>query len=358
MGTNKFPSLHELGEKFNLVVIGDPNQTISSLSPLETAKEGQLAFLVNPLYRNEALSSKAGCIIVNQADFDFLTANPSGNSRNYLISKNPYASFARIAQFFEAISKPSLPPSVHPTSYIAKSAIVPNSCFVGPFCSIGEGVELGEGVVLMGHVSLGSGVKIGSKSILHSMTSIYHDCEVGERVIIHSGAVIGADGFGFAPDFSASGGEWVKIPQTGRVVIGNDVEIGANTAIDRGAMDNTVIGDGCKIDNQVQIAHNVRVGSFTVIAGCAAIAGSTMVGKLCIIGGSANLAGHLTIADRTTISGGTSITRSIKEPGQHFTSVFPFTTHVEWEKNAAIVRGIDKLRKRIQALEKNQKEDK
>ena len=358
MGTNKFPSLQELGEKFNLVVFGDPKKIISSLSPLETALENQLAFLVNPLYRKDALSSQAGCIILNQLDFDYLTANNSTASRSYLITKNPYAAFARIAQLFESISKPSLPSSIHPTAFISESAIVPSSCHIGPFCSVGNDVVLGENVVLKGHVNIGNGVNIGSRSVLNPMVTVYHDCRIGERAIIHSGAIIGADGFGFAPDFSATGGEWVKIPQTGRVLIGNDVEIGANTTLDRGAMDDTVIGDGCKIDNQVQIAHNVRVGAFTVIAGCAAIAGSTVVGKLCIIGGSANLAGHLSIADRTTVSGGTSITRSIKEPGQHFTSVFPFTTHMEWEKNAAIVRGIDKLRKRIQALEKNQKEDK
>jgi UDP-3-O-[3-hydroxymyristoyl] glucosamine N-acyltransferase len=358
MGNYKFPSLQELGEKFNLAIIGDPQKIINGLAPLESAVDGQLAFLVNPLYRKDALSSKASCIILNQLDFDYLSKNTNGDQLSFLISKNPYASFARIAQFFETINKTPIKASFHPSSFIDPSAVVPDSCHVGPFCFVGAGVVLGERVTLVSHISIGNNVKIGSDSVLNSNSTIYKDCAIGDRAIIHSGAVIGADGFGFAPDFTSTSSEWVKIPQSGRVVIGNDIEIGANTTIDRGAMDDTLIGDGCKIDNQVQIAHNVRIGSFTVIAGCAAIAGSTTVGKLCVIGGSANLAGHLSIADRTTVSGGTSITRSIKEPGQHFTSVFPFTTHIEWEKNAAIVRGIDKLRKRIQALEKNQKEDK
>jgi len=165
--------------------------------------------------------------------------------------------------------------------------------------------------------------------------------------------VIGADGFGFAPDFSATGGEWIKIPQTGGVLIGNDVEIGASTTIDRGAMSDTMIGSGTKIDNQVQIAHNVSVGECCVIAGCAAISGSTKIGNFCIIGGASNFAGHLTIADRTTVSGNTSIIRSITEPGLHFTGVYPSMPHSAWEKNAAILRGLDKIRQRLRLLDKS-----
>ncbi len=351
MGVINFPSLQELADRFNLNLKGDATKVINGLAPLETAQGSQLAFLVNPLYRKDALQTKAGCIIVGLADYEYLQANGISASRSFLIAKNPYAAFAKIAQFLQQLTIKPVEPSIHPTAVISPSALVPSSCHIGPFCNIEADAVLGEGVVLKASVNIGKNARVGSGSAIASMVSIYHECEIGERAIIHSGAVIGADGFGFAPDFSSSGGEWVKIPQTGKVRIGNDVEIGSNTTIDRGALDDTIIEDGCKIDNQVQIAHNVRVGAFTVIAGCAAIAGSTTVGKFCIIGGSANLAGHLKIADRTTVSGGTSITRSILEPGQHFTSVFPFTTHVEWEKNAAIVRGLDKLRKRIKALE-------
>jgi UDP-3-O-[3-hydroxymyristoyl] glucosamine N-acyltransferase len=189
--------------------------------------------------------------------------------------------------------------------------------------------------------------------LIYPNVSVYSETNLGERCIIHSGAVIGADGFGFAPDFSATGAEWVKIPQTGAVVIGNDVEVGASSTIDRGAMSDTIIGDGTKIDNQVQIAHNVVIGNCCVIAGCAAISGSTKIGNFCIIGGAANFAGHLTIADRTTVSGNTSIIRSITEPGQHYTGVYPSMLHSAWEKNAAILRGLDKIRQRLRLLDKS-----
>lgn len=355
---SNLPTLSEFASQFQANVVGDSGLKIKSLAPLDKAGSGDLAFLANPIYRNQATLSQASALIVNQTDYEFLVAATQAEglpAKSYLIAKNPYALFARIGQHFAKLIEPQFKPGIHPSSFVDPSAVVPSSCYVGPMCVIGAGVVLGDSVVLESHVHLSSGVLVGSGSIIKPMVNIYYNCQVGDRVILHSGCVIGSDGFGFAPDFTATGGEWVKIPQVGRVVIGNDVEIGANTAIDRGAMADTVIEDGCKIDNQVQIAHNVRVGAFTVIAGCAAIAGSTVIGKLCVIGGSANFAGHLQIADRTTVSGGTSITRSIKEPGQHFTSVFPFSTHAEWEKNAAIVRGLDKIRQRIRALEQQQK---
>ena len=352
---SNLPSLLDFEQEFKVQIAGNKNQYITGLAPLDSAKEGQLAFLVNPLYRSQALLSKASCLIVNESDYEFLNTEFSkkGISQNFIIAKNPYAVFARIAQWFIAQVSSPIIPQVHPTAFVDPTAKVPWSCYIGPFCHVSERAVLGERVYLQSHVSIGDGVHIGSDTKIMSMVSIYKECKVGQRGILHSGVVIGSDGFGFAPDFNAAGGEWVKIPQTGRVLIGDDVEIGANTAVDRGAMADTVIENGCKIDNLVQIAHNVRIGAHSVIAGCAALAGSTVVGKMSIIGGSANLAGHLSIAERTTVSGGTSITRSIKEAGQHFTSVFPFTTHVEWEKNAAIVRGLDKLRKRIKNLEKN-----
>lgn len=352
-------TLNELGKHFDLQVVGDSKEVVVGFATLETARKGQLAFLVNPLYRTQALESNASAVIINDSDLAYIKNRISPDEfskRSYLVSNNPYAAFARIAQFFLEKRSVERKTGIHPSAVVEDGAVVPATCWVGPLCYISSGSILGEGVYLHSHVHVGSDCKINSFSEINPNVTIYHGSEVGQRCIIHSGAVIGSDGFGFAPDFSATGGEWVKIPQTGKVIIGNDVEIGANTTVDRGALQDTVIEDGCKIDNQVQIAHNVRVGAFTVIAGCAAIAGSTTIGKFCIIGGSANFAGHLTIADKTTVSGGTSITRSISQPGQHFTSVFPFTTHSEWEKNAAIVRGLDKLRHRIRDLEKKQKE--
>lgn len=353
------PTAIELAKQFQASLVGESSLAFNSLAPLERAQSDQISFLSNPLYRQQASDSKAGALIVSQSDLDFLQANPGAHSANrvYFVSKNPYATFARMAQYFAKSSAPLYPPGIHPSAAVDPSAMVPATCHIGPFVQIGAGVKLGERVVILGNCSIASDTKIADDSLIYPSVSIYHASQIGERCIIHSGAVIGADGFGFAPDFSATGGEWVKIPQTGRVIIGNDVEIGASTTIDRGAMSDTVIGSGCKIDNQVQIAHNVIIGNCCVIAGCAAISGSTKIGHFCIIGGASNFAGHLTIADRTTVSGNTSIIRSITEPGLHFTGVYPSMPHSAWEKNAAILRGLDKIRQRLRLLDKNQNKE-
>ncbi len=344
----------ELAKQFQASLVGEASQAFIGLAPLERAQANQISFLSNPLYRQQAGDSLAGGLIVGESDLEFLQANPGANisKRVYFVSKNPYATFARMAQHFVKASAPKYAPGIHPSAAIDATAVVPASCHIGPFVQIGSGVKLGERVAILGNASVAINSVIASDTLIYPTVSIYHDSQIGERCIIHSGAVIGADGFGFAPDFSPAGGEWVKIPQTGRVVIGNDVEIGASTTIDRGAMSDTVIGAGTKIDNQVQIAHNVSVGNCCVIAGCAAISGSTKIGNFCIIGGAANFAGHLTIADRTTVSGNTSIIRSITEPGQHFTGVYPSMLHSAWEKNAAILRGLDKIRQRLRLLDK------
>jgi len=349
------PTAIELAEQFQASLVGEASIDFLGLAPLERAQSAQISFLSNPLYRQQASDSAAGALIVSKADLEFLQANPGSNSadRIYFVAKNPYATFARMAQFFAKASTPLYAPGIHPSAAIDPTAIVPASCHIGPFVQIGPEVKLGERVCILGNSSVASTSVIASDTLIYPNVSIYYGAHIGERCIIHSGVVIGADGFGFAPDFSATGGEWVKIPQTGGVVIGNDVEIGASTTIDRGAMSDTVIGSGTKIDNQVQIAHNVVVGNCCVIAGCAAISGSTKIGNFCIIGGAANFAGHLTIADRTTVSGNTSIIRSITEPGQHFTGVYPSMPHGAWEKNAAILRGLDKIRQRLRLLDKN-----
>ena len=348
------PTAIELAEQFQASLVGEASTAFIGLAPLEQAQPNQISFLSNPLYRQQASDSAAGALIVNKADLEFLQANPTKNTskRVYFVSQNPYATFARIAQYFAIASAPKYSPGIHPSAAIDSTATIPTSCHIGPFVQIGPGVKLGERVAILGNTSVAMNTEIASDTLIYPSVSIYHETQIGERCIIHSGAVIGADGFGFAPDFSASGGEWVKIPQTGRVVIGDDVEIGASTTIDRGAMSDTMIGSGTKIDNQVQIAHNVLIGKCCVIAGCAAISGSTKIGNFCIIGGAANFAGHLTIADRTTVSGNTSIIRSITEPGQHFTGVYPSMPHSAWEKNAAILRGLDKIRQRLRLLDK------
>ena len=349
------PTAIELAEQFQVSLVGDGSHVFQGLAPLERAQSSQISFLSNPLYRQQAGDSNAGALIVSKADLEFLQANPSAHSaqRVYFVSKNPYATFARMAQHFAKASAPMYPPGIHSSAVIDSTATIPASCHIGPFVQIGAGVTLGERVVILGNTSVARDSIIGADTLLYPSTSIYYGTEIGQRCIIHSGAVIGADGFGFAPDFSATGGEWVKIPQTGKVVIGDDVEVGASTTIDRGALSDTVVGSGTKIDNQVQIAHNVVIGQCCVVAGCAAISGSTKIGNFCIIGGAANFAGHLTIADRTTVSGNTSIIRSITEPGQHFTGVYPSMLHSAWEKNAAILRGLDKIRQRLRLLDKN-----
>ncbi|QWD63548.1 UDP-3-O-(3-hydroxymyristoyl)glucosamine N-acyltransferase [Polynucleobacter sp. MWH-UH2A] len=348
------PTAIELANQFQASLVGEASNSFVGLAPLERATQNQISFLSNPLYRQQAADSGAGALIVSRSDLEFLQANPGKNSgkRVYFVSQNPYASFARMAQHFAKQSAPAHVPGIHASAVIDPSAIIPPSCHIGPFVHIGPNVRLGERVVILGNASIAKDSAIASDALIYPSVSIYAGTQIGERCIIHSGAVIGADGFGFAPDFSATGGEWVKIPQTGNVIIGDDVEIGASTTIDRGAMSDTVIGSGTKIDNQVQIAHNVIIGKCCVIAGCAAISGSTKIGNFCIIGGAANFAGHLTIADRTTVSGNTSIIRSITEPGQHFTGVYPSMLHAAWEKNAAILRGLDKIRQRLRLLDK------
>ena len=240
------PTAIELAEQFQASLVGDGSCRLRGLAPLETAKADQISFLSNPLYRQAAIESQAGALIVSQADLSYLQEQGKHSiSRVYFLSKNPYATFARIAQWFAKESASTHSPAISPMAVIDSSAVIPSSCHIGPFVQIGPNVRLGERVTLLAHISLGANTVIGDDSLIYPNVSIYSACEIGDRCIIHSGAVIGADGFGFAPDFSAQGGEWVKIPQTGAVCIGNDVEIGACTTIDRGAMANTIIGHGC-----------------------------------------------------------------------------------------------------------------
>jgi len=346
------PTLGQLATEHGAQVVGDPDLPVRGLAPLDQAGPDQLSFLSNPLYLAQAAASGAAAVIVSAADLERLRAEGHADGRNWIVARNPYVTFARIAQRFDREANADTRTGIDPRASVAADAVVPASCFIGPNVVIESGARLGERVRILANSVVGAGAQVGDDTLVYANVSIYHGCAVGARCILHSGVVIGADGFGFAPDIGPAGVEYVKIPQTGRAVLGNDVEVGANTAIDRGAMADTVIEDGCKLDNQVQIAHNVRVGAHTVIAGCAAIAGSTRVGRFCVIGGSANFAGHLNIADRTTVSGGTSITKSITKPGGHYTSVFPFLPHGEWERNAAIVRGLSKLRERVMQIEK------
>lgn len=334
--------LDELAARLGGEVLGDASVAVSRVATLDQAGEGDLSFLANPKYLSRLKSSRAAAVIVGESARDLLTDRPR------IVTRDPYLYFARVAQLFN----PPAPvvPGVHPLAAVA--AAIPASCSIAAGATVGEGAELGEDVVVGPGSHVGAGVRIGAGTRLAAGVTIYRDCILGNNCLIHSGAVIGSDGFGFARERD---GSWVKIPQVGRVVIGDEVEIGANTTIDRGALDDTVIGNGVKIDNQIQIGHNVRIGDHTAIAGCVGIAGSTQIGARCMIGGQAGIIGHLTIADDVVISAGTLVTKSIHKPGV-YTANLPVQPHADWVKNFAHLRHLDGLAARIRALEQRLEE--
>lgn len=331
-------TLHDITLALGGVVEGNGQLRISQVATLAHAKPDQISFLTNSKYRHLLTSTQAGAVVVGTKDRE-ATDLPR------IIVDNPYAYVARVL----ALLNPAQPvsPGIHPQAVVDSTAQVDSSAFIGPQAVVGRGARIGSGCIIGAGCFIGDNTVIGSGTLLHPNVTIYHGCSLGARVIIHSGAVIGADGFGFAPD----AGRWVKIPQIGGVAIGDDVEIGANTTIDRGALDDTVIEEGVKLDNQIQIAHNVRIGAYTVMAACVGVAGSTTIGKHCMVGGAAGIIGHLNIADRTTISVGTFVTKSITEPGT-YTAVLSAEPHREWLKVNARMRHLDEMSERIRALEK------
>ncbi len=305
---------------------GDSGLEIERLAPLESAGPSELSFLSNPRYRPQLASSRAGCVIVAEA----MKAEALARG-TCIVAADPYLYFARLTQLWKSRHASADGLRVHPSASIHPTAEIDPTATIGPLCVLERGARIGAGTVLKSRVTVGEG------------------CVIGERCIVHAGVVIGADGFGFAQDR----GVWVKIEQLGAVRIGNDVEIGANTCIDRGALGDTVIEDGVKLDNLIQIAHNVRIGAHTAIAACTGIAGSADIGAHCTIGGAAMIHGHITIVDRTFVSAGTFVGRSILQPG-HYTGIFPMDENANWEKNAAAVRQLYRLRERIKALEKRE----
>jgi UDP-3-O-[3-hydroxymyristoyl] glucosamine N-acyltransferase len=303
---------------------GDPEWPITGLAPLESAGPGDLSFLSNPKYQQQLAASKAACVIVGPAMREAAIARGA-----CIVADQPYLYFARLTQLWKKQLPRSPGPRLHPSAVIDPAAFVDPSAAVGPLCVVERGARIGAGSVLKSRVTVGE------------------DCVVGERCILHSGVVLGADGFGFAPNEGA----WEKIEQLGAVQIGNDVEIGANTCIDRGALADTVIGDGVKLDNLIQIGHNVQIGAHTAMAGCAGVAGSAVIGAHCTVGGGAIVLGHLSLADHVHISAASVVMRSIHRPGQ-YTGLFPIDENAAWEKNAATVKQLHSLRERIKALEK------
>ncbi len=307
---------------------GDAQRLIEGIAPLESASPADLSFLSHPKYRQQLAASRAGCVIVSPA------LQPEAMARgDCLVSDDPYLYFARVTQLWQQSLPPVPGPMIHPSAVIDATASVDPSARIGALCVIE------------------AGARIGAQTVLKSRVTVGQRCVIGARCIVHPGAVIGADGFGFAP----SQGTWEKIEQLGSVRIGDDVEIGANTCIDRGALHDTVIENGVKLDNLIQIGHNVHVGAHTAMAGCAGVAGSATIGAHCTVGGGAVVLGHLTLVEGVNISAASVVTRSILKPG-HYTGLFPLDDNAAWEKNAASVKHLAALRERLRTLEQQVKQ--
>jgi len=335
-------TLAEIARRLGGELVGDGAVEISQVATLAQAGPSQLSFLTNPKYRPLLATTRAGAVVLGSKDRDAC-------DRPRIIAANPYAYVARVLALLNPPQRD--PAGIHPSAVVHESARVDASAAVGPHAVIGAHARIGARCQIGAGCYVGDAAELGEDCLLYPQVSVYPRCVLGRRVIVHSGAVIGADGFGFAPD----AGQWVKIPQIGRVVIGDDVEIGANTTIDRGALDDTVIEEGVKLDNQIQIAHNVRIGAHTVMAACVGVAGSTTIGKHCMIGGAAGIIGHLTIADGVTVSVGTFVTRSITEPGT-YTAVWAAEPHRDWLRLNARVRQLDEMSDRLRALERKLQE--
>jgi UDP-3-O-[3-hydroxymyristoyl] glucosamine N-acyltransferase len=304
-------------------LLGSAELEISGLAPLQSAQSHHISFLSQARYQKDLSSSLAGCVIVSPA-FESAVAQRQAA----IVTDDPYLYFARLTRLWKQQHASTAGPRIHPSAVIDPDAHIADDAVIGPLCVIEKGASVGAATVLKSRVTLGE------------------NCVIGARCLVHSGVVIGADGFGFAPHQ----GQWEKIEQLGAVRIGNDVEIGANTCIDRGALDDTVIEDGVKLDNLIQIGHNVHVGRHTAMAGCVGVAGSARIGAHCTVGGGAVVLGHLTLADHVHISAASVVTRSILQPGQ-YTGMFPLDSNANWEKNAASLKQLSRLRERIKALE-------
>lgn len=321
-------SVASVVEALGGLLYGDRSIQIRGLAPLESASPDQISFLSHPKYQSQLQASQAGCVIVAPAMETVARARGA-----CIVVDDPYHYFARLTQFWRKLQKRGGGLSgVHPTAVIESGAKVDPTAYVGPLCVVERDAQIGAQTVLKSRVTVGEG------------------CAIGSRCILHSGVVIGADGFGFAPH----AGQWEKIEQLGAVRIGDDVEIGANTCIDRGALQDTVIEDGVKLDNLIQIGHNVRIGKHTAMAGCVGVAGSSTIGAHCTVGGGAIILGHLHLVDGVHISAATVVTKSITKPGT-YTGVFPVDENSNWERNAASLKQLHSLRDRIKTLEKDNK---
>jgi len=331
-------TLGQLAEALGATLKGPEALQITGLATLQEAGPGQLSFLANPQYRKYLDECQAAAVLLKAADAE-------GFAGNALIVADPYLAYARISHLFDP--KPKAVAGIHPSAVVAEDAQVDASASIGPFAVIESGARIGANVSIGAHGFIGARCVVGEGGWLAPRVTLYHDVTIGKRVVIQSGAVIGGEGFGFANEK----GIWRKIAQIGGVTIGDDVEIGVNTAVDRGALSDTRIGDGVKLDNQIQIAHNVQIGDHTAMAACVGISGSTRIGKHCMLAGGVGLVGHIDICDNVFISGMTMVTRSITEPGS-YSSGTAMQPLADWRKSAARIRQLDDMAKRLQQLEK------
>ena len=336
-------ALGEIARQLGGELIGNEGTVIERIGALSGATPSTISFFSNPRLRAQLDGSHAGCVIVGPA------AHDAGLVRGaVIVTADPYLYYARLTQWWAARTRPAPQPGVHASAFVDPTATVSPGALIGPFVVIEAGAHIADAVQIGAHGFVGADANIGAGTRFAPRVTFGSGCSIGARGIVHSGAVIGADGFGFAP----SDGRWEKIEQLGAVRIGDDVEIGANTCIDRGALDDTVIEDGVKLDNQIQIGHNVRIGAHSALAGCVGVAGSAVIGKHCTIGGAGMVIGHLELADHVHISAGSMVMRSIRKPGV-YTGVFPIDENAAWEKNAATLRQLHSMRDRLRALEKS-----
>lgn len=326
-------TLADLAEALDLVVHGDASTRILGVGTLESAQPDQLSFLANPKYRGQLAQTQAAAIVA-AADVVDQARCP------VLVSRNPYADFSRIAARFEP--RPARPAGIHPSAVIDPTAMIDASAHIGPLVVVAAGASVAAGAVIGAHCSIGEDCHVGPGAHLVARVTLVTRVRIGARVLIHPGAVLGAEGFGLAMD----GGRWLKVPQLGGVVIGDDCEVGANTTIDRGALGDTVLEEDVRLDNQIQIAHNVRIGAHTAMAGCSAVAGSARIGRYCLIGGGAGVLGHLEVCDKVTITAMSLVTHSIREPGE-YSSGTPLMDNQGWRRSAVRFKQLDALARQI-----------
>lgn len=330
-------TLAELAEHVGATIHGDEHIRVHSIGTLAAAQEGQISFLSNSKYRSQLASTQADAVILHPNDLEHCPCAA-------LVMDNPYVGFAKIAQMLD--TTPCAANEISSCAHVDPHVQLGSNVSVGANAVIEDGAVIGDNVQIGPGCFIGKNANIGEDTKIWPNVSIYHEVVIGKGCLIQSGTTIGSDGFGYANDR----GEWVKIPQLGKVIIGDNTEIGANTCIDRGALEDTIIGKGVIIDNLCQIAHNVTIGDHTAIAGCTVVAGTTSIGKYCVIGGMVGINGHMEIVDKVQITGFSMVTKNIKEPGV-YSSGMPATTNREWRKNMVALRNLESLNKRVKSLE-------